>query len=91
MAEAMTHRRCNSVMAAAWRHPQFSLFQPVKTVDAGLRWHDGEVQVGESIVSSVGIIPTLIDIDLRPFAGWPALHLIGASGDESRTMRAGIM
>ena len=36
------------------------------------------------------LIPTLIDIDLCPVAGWPAFRRIGVSGDESRTMWVGI-
>jgi hypothetical protein len=55
LAETMTHLPCSPAWRVQTRHPRFSLLQPGKVMDAGLRRHDGVVAAGESIFPPVGI------------------------------------
>ena len=45
----------NRTAVVQTRHPRFALLQPGKVRDAGLRRHDGEAPVGESVFPPVGM------------------------------------
>jgi hypothetical protein len=68
----MTHLPCNAVMA----HPRFSLLQPGKVVDAGLRWHDG-VGAGRRASLSAVWYEAAKAMESRHFLPWDAAAAVG--------------